>query len=131
MSKMLPPWLGRAAAFILVHFAEVPMSSWHRDFSFAARLLARSPRFAIMVVLILAVGIASNTVIFSTVQSVFLRPLTPTARLRACNPSPCGDRACSAVPRGAISRIPRAAQPMILIKEARGALADLPASNFV
>ena len=52
------------------------MSSLRRDFSsFAARLPARSPRFAIMVVLILAVGIASNTVIFSTVQSVFLRPL--------------------------------------------------------
>jgi putative ABC transport system permease protein len=56
-------------------FAEVNMISLYRDAYLAARVLARSPRFAILMTMLLALGIASNTIIFSAVQSVFLRPL--------------------------------------------------------
>ena len=41
----------------------------------AARLLLKTPRFTAIVLMTLAVGIASNTVVFSVVRSVFLRPL--------------------------------------------------------
>jgi putative ABC transport system permease protein len=51
------------------------MSSLWNDLIFAIRILFKSPRFAAAVVLTLAVGIASNTIIFSVSRSVFLRPL--------------------------------------------------------
>jgi putative ABC transport system permease protein len=51
------------------------MSSIRNDIYLAARLLAKSPRFTAVVVLTLAIGIASNTIIFSVVHSVFLRPM--------------------------------------------------------
>ncbi len=52
------------------------MNALWNDLSYAIRLLAKSPRFAIVVVLTLAIGIASNTIIFSAAHSVFLRPMS-------------------------------------------------------
>src|SRR5712692_5717620 len=51
------------------------MESFLRDVRQAARSLARTPGFALVTILTLALGIGANTAIFSVVNAVILRPL--------------------------------------------------------
>jgi predicted permease len=51
------------------------MSEFWGEFRFGLRLLARSPVFAITALLLLGIGIGANTLIFSVVDTLLLRPL--------------------------------------------------------
>jgi predicted permease len=51
------------------------MAEFLRDLRFGVRLLAKSPVFTVTAALLLAVGISANTLIFSMVDALLLRPL--------------------------------------------------------
>lgn len=51
------------------------MSEFIRDLRFGFRLLAKSPVFVVTAALLLAIGISANTLIFSVVDALLLRPL--------------------------------------------------------
>lgn len=46
-----------------------------QDFAFALRQMRRSPGFAVTAIVILALGIAANVIVFGVLQTVVLRPL--------------------------------------------------------
>ena len=52
-----------------------PLEGILRDLSYAARTLSRTPGFAIMAILVMALGIGANTALFTVVHSVLLKPL--------------------------------------------------------
>ena len=52
-----------------------PLRGASRDLGYAVRFLRREPGMAIVAVVILAIGIAANTAVFSLVRPVLLKPL--------------------------------------------------------
>jgi putative ABC transport system permease protein len=51
------------------------LESLAKDFRFAGRTLARTPGFTLAAVLLLALGIGGNTIVFSLVNGLYLKPL--------------------------------------------------------
>src|SRR5262245_1280370 len=51
------------------------LDTWFKDVRFAWRLMARSPGFTAVVLMTLAIGIGANTVMFSVVNTLLIRPL--------------------------------------------------------
>jgi len=52
-----------------------PLEGVLRDLTYAARTLSRTPGFASMAILVMALGIGANTALFTVVHSVLLKPL--------------------------------------------------------
>jgi hypothetical protein len=51
------------------------MATLFQDLRHAIRMLLRSPGFALVAVLSLALGISATTTIFSAIDAILLRPL--------------------------------------------------------
>jgi macrolide transport system ATP-binding/permease protein len=61
------------------------VDNFWRDLKYAARMLTRSPGFAVVAILVMALGIGANIALFTVVRSVLLNPLPfrDSARLYA------------------------------------------------
>src|ERR1700733_1043449 len=76
--------MGRAPALSRSTFAVRGVNAFWKEITIGLRLLSKAPRLTAGVVLILAIGIASNTVIFSVAHGIFLRPLSYPDIVASC-----------------------------------------------
>ena len=73
-----------------------------RDFRFALRSLAKMPGFTAVAVIVIAVGIGSNTAVFSVINTVLLKPLTypePQSLVQLMETGPQGSFRGASVPK--------------------------------
>ncbi len=83
------------------------MEDLWRDLQFALRALAKAPGFAIIAVVVIAVGIGVNTAVFSVIDAVLLKPLTypnPEELVSLEETSPQGNFAVASVPEFSLWR---------------------------
>lgn len=90
------------------HYRSFPwISDLKRDFTFALRALAKTPAFAAIAVLVIAVGIGVNTALFSVINAVLLKPLTypnPQELVALTNTSPQGSFPGANIPKFSLWR---------------------------
>jgi putative ABC transport system permease protein len=73
-----------------------------RDLRFAVRALAKTPGFAVVAILVIAVGIGVNAAVFSVINAVLLKPLTypdPQSMMQLENVSPRGSFPGANIPK--------------------------------
>jgi putative ABC transport system permease protein len=73
-----------------------------RDLRFAWRSLRKTPAFAVIAVLVIAVGVGVNTAVFSVINTVLLKPLTypdPQALVELVNVTPQGNFGGASIPK--------------------------------
>ncbi|HWC18432.1 MAG TPA: ABC transporter permease [Terriglobales bacterium] len=73
-----------------------------RDLRFALRSLAKVPSFAVIAILVIAVGIGANTAVFSVINTVLLKPLSypdPQSLVFLMNTGPQGSSPLANVPK--------------------------------
>jgi putative ABC transport system permease protein len=76
-------------------------NAW-RDLRFALRSLGKTPGFAAIAILVIAVGIGVNTAVFSVIDTVLLKPLTypdPQSLVQLMNTGPQGSLPGANVPK--------------------------------
>ena len=78
----------RSIGPICWHRLETMMNGLVRDLRYGARMLLKRPGFTLIAVLTLAIGIGANLMIFSFVDTMFLRPLPVRESGRLCTVEP-------------------------------------------
>ena len=106
-------------------------SAW-RDIRFALRSLLKTPGFAVVAILVIAVGIGANTAVFSVINKVLLKPLTypdPQSLVHLMNTGDQGSFPGANVPKFNIWRQQRGIFEQVAAYDSGGAGLNLTGSD--